>query len=141
MKVYRYLSEKEYNNIVKSNMDEVGGYFKNNSSSSFVYKQNVKYVHFFKNKESMTEIQKLKWKDSNNYYFCTFNIPAVLLISKMGIGYYNVSGYDVDYKRLTEFCIPSTKLNAQWLVNAELDTKKHEKLLNANNSMQQEFEM
>ena len=87
MKVYRYLCEQEYNNILSRKLDEVGTVYANvNPSNSFRYKRDERYLHFYKNKESMQEMHKIYKLDGKDYYFCEFDIPFRVLVHGIGTG-------------------------------------------------------
>jgi hypothetical protein len=126
MKVYRYLCEQEYKNILEKNLDEVGSVCASkNPSNSFRYKRDERYLHFYKSKESMKEMQKLYKLDGKDYYFCEFDIPFRILAHGIGTGYYSARGYDVDYEGHREYIVTMKKFNPDWLKGAELDKEKH----------------
>lgn len=127
MIVYRYLCEDEYKNIMSLNFDKIGGVYQNHGvSNTFRYKKNERYLHFFKNVDDMETIRELYLKDGKEYYYCSFDIPFGVLLTKMGKGYYYGSGYDIDYISKREFALPVSDFNPKWLRDAIFDEKKHE---------------
>lgn len=126
MKVYRYLCEEEYNNILNSNLDKIGHeYHGKKLSNTFNYKQGEKYLHFFKNKKSISEIQKIYRKDGKDYYICTFNIPILILLKGMGKGYYETRGYDTYCESKREFILNVKDFKPEFLIDAKFDEDKH----------------
>ena len=126
MKVYRYLCEQEYKNILDKKLDEIGTVYANvTPSNSFRYKRNERYLHFYKNRESMKEMQKIYRLDGKDYYFCEFDIPFRILVHGIGTGYYSARGYDVDYEGHREYIVNMKKFSPDWLKSAELDKDKH----------------
>ena len=103
MLVYRYLCKEEYDNIMKLNFEEVGSvYTPKIASNTFRYKKDERYLHFFKNIDDMEVMQNLYLKDGKDYYFCSFDIPILKLLTRMGSGYYHARGYDLDYESKRE---------------------------------------
>lgn len=127
MIVYRYLCEDEYKNIMNLEFDKVGGVYEpKGASNTFHYKRDKRYLHFFKNPDDMEIMQNFYLKDGKNYYFCSFDIPTLKLITRMGSGYYTARGYDLDYDTKREFAIPVDEFNPKWIRDAILDEKKFE---------------
>lgn len=127
MKVYRYLTERELNCIKSGNTQDIGSFFdreKFKKVNNHRYKENVRYLHFFKTTKMIHLIRNLHRHDNQKYYICEFNIPLKNLLCHFGFGFYEASGYDLDNYRVLEFAIESSKLNPNWLVKYELDTKK-----------------
>ena len=127
MIVYRYLCKEEYDNIMNLKFDKVGSvYAQTGVSNSFHYKRDRRYLHFFKNPDDMEIMQNFYLKDGKDYYFCSFDIPMLKLIQRMGRGYYTARGYDLDYESKREFAIPVDEFNPKWIRDVILDEKKHE---------------
>lgn len=127
MKVYRYLCEEEYNNIINSNLDKLGhNYHGKGLSNTFNYKDGERYLHFFKDKKAIKEIRKIYRNDGKDYYTCTFNIPLLTLLKGMGKGYYETSGYDTFYQTEREFILNVKDFKPEYLIDAEFDKDKHD---------------
>ena len=127
MIVYRYLCKEEYDNIMKLDFENVGGtYTPRTASNTFRYKRDKRYLHFFKNPDDMEIMQNFYLKDGKDYYFCSFDIPTLKLITRMGSGYYTPRGYDLSYDAKREYAIPVDEFNPKWIRDAILDEKKHE---------------
>lgn len=140
MKVYRYLCEQEYNNILSRKLDEVGTVYANvNPSNSFRYKRDERYLHFYKNKESMQEMHKIYKLDGKDYYFCEFDIPFRVLVHGIGTGYYSARGYDVDYEGHREYIVSMKRFKPDWIKSAELDKEKHD-IIEKSKAIEQERE-
>ena len=118
MIVFRYLAETELRDILQKNTSNIGGNFLRTNSNSFKYREDEKYIHFFKKATDIEHIRKVHNKDSLNtcFYYCAFDIPIVQLILSAGKGYYETSGYDTFYTTAREFAIPVTNFNPKWLV-------------------------
>lgn len=126
MKVYRYLSKTELNNILNGNIDKLGNEFSHSKiarMNTHKYKKGEKYLHFFKDKESITNIRKLHKNSNADFYICTFEIPKLTLFFGAGKGFYAPCGYDLDFNYETEFAIKTKHFNPKWLKDYVLDNK------------------
>ena len=131
MKVYRYLSEEELNLIKQGNVQGLGREFDKKDykrQNNHRYKSGVKYMHFYKNKESIEHIRREYFQllmQGHKFYFCSFDIPGVVLIKHRGKGHYDGSGYDtmggVDS---VEYAIPVEDFSPSWLRQSILDDNK-----------------
>ena len=92
--------------------------------NSHKYKNDEKYLHFFKRPQAMQMIKYLYKNIEGNFYFCTFNIPITQLILHHGQGYYPTSGYEEDVHTESEFAIHVDKFNPDWLTEYTLDTER-----------------
>ena len=131
MKVYRYLREKELNNILNGKVDEIGNTYSNKNSNNFNYAPNKKYLHFFKNVADLNHIRKIKIGNINEgvykystFYYCAFEIPKLVLFFAAGKGFYTSSGYDVDHVSAREYAILVDNFNPQWLQSYVKDNLK-----------------
>lgn len=134
MKVYRYLSETELNNILAGNTQELGGNFINKRMVLKKYKVKVnnhrynpkeKYLHFFKNFSDIEHIREERRYYEDNFYFAEFEIPALVLFFAAGKGYYNsLHGYDTFVDSVTEYAVLAKNFNPNWLVGYTLDKNK-----------------
>lgn len=130
MKVYRYLSESELN-LIRSGGENLGNTFDRKNykrQNNHRYRKGVKYIHFYKQLESMEHIRREYIKDQNQgmrYYFCSFNVPATILALHRGKGHYDGRGYDeVGAITSVEYAIPADKFDPAWLDKVVLDDCK-----------------
>ena len=118
MKVYRYLSQTELDNILSGNISEIGQEYSNEKYkkiNTHKYKENVKYLHFFKHKEDISKIKNAKFLPPNKYYICEFDIPILILLKGMGQGHYDGQGYSEPTKSVREYKIPNTAIKREYL--------------------------
>lgn len=117
-KVFRYVTETELW-FMQNEPEKLGNCFSGKNSNTFIYKKGRKYLHFFKNKNSIKLVKGLyKRKINQKFYICTFEIPFSKLIFHCGMGYYFGSGFE-DYNRAIEFAIPAEQFEKSWLVSVE----------------------
>ena len=122
MIVFRYTNEQELISILQHNTSNLGGSFSNTNSNTFKYNPNEKYLHFFKKAEDIDHIRKLhRYHTETTFYYCAFDIPVVQLISSMGKGYYDSSGYDTYYTTAREFAIATKRFSPDWLIGYKQD--------------------
>lgn len=120
MKVYRFLSEIELKNILLGNISELGSVYNNNDygiSNSHKYKNDIKYLHFFKQLKSIKYISSLYKHDKGKFYICEFNIPLSTLLKYRGKGYYDVGGMDYISVPEIEYAIPVKLVKKEWLLD------------------------
>ena len=130
MKVYRYLTEEEFNKFKDGDLSEVGSFYDKQTfkgKNTHRYKEKIRYLHFYKNKNDIEKVQKLHNKNIEDYYICTFDMPSILLIGYMGYGYYDGKGYDCDHEKVVEFAIPTDKIRCEYLISHEFDQTHHDK--------------
>ena len=126
MKVYRYLSEKELNNILSGQTETLGNVFSHDKhirKNTHKYKKDTKYIHFFKTPNSMKMLSYLYRKIDTPFYFCTFEIPFNILAMHGGKGFYPASGYD-NINTLREYAIPLEMFDPNWLKEYTIDTER-----------------
>ena len=119
MVVYRYLGEEELKKIVGGDIKNTGNIFYNaNLSNTFRYKENEKYLHFFKKIKDFPKIQAIRNNRDGNY-LCKFNIPLRILFTRAGKGYYDstIKGYYYDVDSIREFAVESKKMETDFLVD------------------------
>lgn len=132
MIVYRYVSQAELDLILSGNITCLGNA---NCCADFSYcnthkyKSGVKYLHFFRNEKILYVLQKDYKSAEGNYYICKFDIPLVVLLSGVGFGYYDCSGYTMDFEKLLEFAIKTDRIKPEWFKGYKLD-EKHAQNLN-----------
>ncbi|MBE7076504.1 MAG: hypothetical protein E7374_01265 [Clostridiales bacterium] len=125
MKVYRYLTREELEFIISGRLEEIGREYSIanfHEINTHKYKDGIRYLHFFWNKDSIKLAQDLHKYDPFTYYICTFNIPSHLLIRFRGKGFYASSGYEFDREIAVEFAIPVEKFKTEFLKSYTLDT-------------------
>ena len=123
MLVYRYIGQGELKHIMKGEIGKIGMCFTEKLDNTFVYDKDIKYIHFFKDYNSMNYIRKIHFKKDDKFYFCTFDIPSDALTS--GVGEY----HSEDYKgciKLDEFILEAKKLKPHWFVEAKADDSREE---------------
>ena len=119
MKVYRILTEQELNNLLAENYAEIGSYYNNKSykpSNNHHYKKDIKYMHFFKHKSSLSYMEQYLNK-AYQYFICCFDIPYSVLIKGIGKGNYELSGMDYLTISQREYIVPSKCMKKEWLVS------------------------
>lgn len=134
MKVYRYISENELNNIITGNTDEIGcdGQYIKIAERKYKTKLNThryavgeKYVHFFKSLSDIEYIRQERRDYTGNFYFAEFEIPPLVLFFAAGKGFYtSLHGYDSFTDSVSEFAVKSKNFNPNWLVGYTLDRDK-----------------
>lgn len=110
MLVYRICKKEEIEKLFKNhNIEDIGNCFSLTEVNNHHYEPNQKYLHFFKDKDSILHFL-LKEK-----YLCIYDIPEDILKQYEGIGYY------LDYFKFAikievdEYAIRSNKLNFDYL--------------------------
>lgn len=134
MRVYRYLSEDELNNMKDGNVSDLGrdGGFIKIAQRKYKMKLNThryaigeKYLHFFKSLSDIEYIRQERRNYTGNFYFAEFEIPPLVLFFAAGKGFYtSLHGYDNFTDSVSEFAIKSKHFNPDWLVGYTLDHDK-----------------
>ena len=116
MLVYRLCKNAEITNILNfKNFSQVGNYFsKNEKLNTNSYKENIKYLHFFKIKSDL-----LYLAINANNYICTYDIPCYILELNKGTGFYLDFYNFKDVKTVDEFAIPIDQLHFSNLLKVE----------------------
>lgn len=127
MRVYRYLSHEELKNILRNNVDNIGSYFSNGKpkANTHHYNSSERYIHFYKNAESMQDIRSIYRSYDNDFYFCSFEIPNSILFIYKGKGYYPAHGFQEDVCTLTEYAIPVSIFKSEWISGFIHDDKRN----------------
>lgn len=124
MRVYRYLSKTELDAILEGRIEDIGQFYTRHNHqeiNTHHYKDNVRYLHFFKNKDNIKYIKRVDFLPFDDYYIGEFNIPALQLIQSVGFGYYAESGYKYgDVSKVMEFALPVDKMKREYLINYSL---------------------
>ena len=145
MRVYRYLTEEELNNILGDRCDNIGGKYYG-MQNSFRYDKKSRYIHFFKNLSDIQYIRALKkWRIERgdylptDFYICEFNIPAIILMLSEGEGVYCVSDSQPNGIKVKEFAIKNSIFKSRWMnryvkddINIQFDTTAITNRLNGN---------
>lgn len=134
VKVYRYLSETELNNILSGKTEELGSSFHakkiiekkyNTRINNHRYNPAEKYLHFFKKFSDIEHIRQERRHYEENFYFAEFEIPKLVLFFAAGKGYYNtLHGYDSFTESISEYAVMVKNFNPEWLVGYTLDKNK-----------------
>lgn len=117
MLVYRYMKLSELNHILNGEFDQVGATYDGeySASNNHNYVKGVKYLHFFKYKDSVQYITKYQAGSNCVYYIAEFDIPYSILFAGKGRGKYEVDG--MDYLTITqrEYIVPVEKMKVGYL--------------------------
>lgn len=140
MKVYRFMSEAELKMYFSGQTNKVGHCYERksiNSPNSFNYKENTRYVHFFRKLKDVKLIKQEyldqgKLPQNERYFIACFDIPLKLLINSIGVGVYQdgmSKGYEECPKnKAVEFAVESSKMKAEYLLyfkQEKLDRELH----------------
>lgn len=120
MKVYRYTTAEELNNILQNKTEDIGHSYIRNPSNTHRYKTNKKYLHFFKKKESIDYIKQFK-RNEGTFYICEYDIPMLVLMMGRGVGIYRPLNYDDYMHRHVEYIVSVENFDPSWLKSYELD--------------------
>lgn len=122
MLVYRVMKEKRFNEMMNGDTQNLGNYFsREKNRNRHKYKEDVKYLHFFKRKGAYENyFRSIGYKPEGKYMLVTFNIPFRKLILHSAKGFYFPIGYDCDYIVEREYALPVDNFNLNWIVGSEL---------------------
>lgn len=124
VKVYRYLSHNELMAYLSGDTSCIGSYYDKKrigNVNTHLYRRNVRYLHFFKNKEDIVRAKALgRIDDTKKTYVCEFEIPFYLLIPAVGLGFYHGEAGDLD--KVLEFKVPVKYVKPEYLKSYTLDT-------------------
>ena len=117
MLVYRLCQEKEINEIMDNkSFDNVGRHYTvNNRVNTHNYRDDKKYLHFFKDRDSI-----FYCSTSSGNYICTYDIPNDVLLEGKGIGHFLDR---ISFKHLQdaeEYAIITDNLSFDYLEKVEL---------------------
>ena len=120
MVVYRLCSELEYKKILNTmSFDDIGSLCSNNSRlNTHKYKTNQKYLHFFKDLNSIFYLY-LK----PGLYMCTYDIPDELLEKYVGVGQYLDIVFMRKLENVVEYAIPNNEILFDYLKRIEKVSK------------------
>ena len=116
MTVYRLCNELEFQKILNTmSFDDIGSLCCNNSKrNNHRYKSNQKYLHFFKDYDSLFYLY-LK----SGTYICTYDIPDEILEKYVGVGKYLDRMYMKKIESVTEYSIPNAEISFDYLKSIE----------------------
>lgn len=126
MRVYRYLSKEELRNILENHTENIGSFFSRNKNNpnTHRYHENEKYIHFYKNSESMQDIRSVYRAFDNDFYFCAFEIPITVLLVCRGKGFYPAHGFAENHTTITEYAVPVSSFKTNWFSGYLPDTER-----------------
>ena len=111
MKVFRLCREDEVKQILNSkSFENVGNYCRNSERNSHNYNEDVRYLHFFKNKSDLLYLNTLA-----NRFICVYDIPKEFLSSYYGHGKYRDYIRFVTLNKVEEFAIPAASIRFDYL--------------------------
>ena len=123
------MSEEELNLIRQGNIDGLGNQFNKKvytRQNNHRYRKGKKYIHFYKDKSSLELIRREIIKGDNakksNHYFCSFNVPDIILWLYRGKGHYD-GNLDTPTIDVIEYAIPTTIFRPEWLDKCISDDK------------------
>ncbi len=148
MKLYRYLSKEELEQLLNMEYSMIGTenvnkpYYRYNSHR---YKENVKYLHFYFDEKEISRIKKMSFHKKAEYYICEFEIPFYVIFSHIGVGYYANKKGEKKTDYVYEVALPTYKMRPKFLKSFRslTEEKKHELFLRKNkqeNNIEQEVE-
>lgn len=116
MLVYRICQKNEIETILKDKtFINAGKYYEiNNKKNTHKYLINKKYIHFFKDKDSIFYLNT-----DAKMYICTYNIPNHLLETHYGIGYYLDRIYYKNLEKVDEYAIENEFISFNYLLKIE----------------------
>ncbi len=112
MLVYRICDKEEVKKIINGiSFDDIGNCFTVNSDlNTHQYKSDIRYLHFFKNYDSVFYLNV-----TNGYYICTYNIPEEILDLYSGIGLYRDRLFFKSLEEVPEYAVPSNEIKSNYL--------------------------
>lgn len=111
MKVFRLCRENEVKQILDTKSFEyIGNYCRNSEKNSHIYNENIKYLHFFKNKSDLLYLNTL-----TNRFICVYNIPKEILSMYSGYGKYRDYIRFITLNKVEEFAVPSSIIKFDYL--------------------------
>ena len=116
MIVYRICSKNEIEMIFQEqSFCNVGNFFKTNKNiNTHLYQENKKYIHFFKDFDSIFYLNT-----TSNMFICTYNIPNYLLEEKSGEGFYPDYFNHTSLQKVCEFAIENEYINFNYLLKID----------------------
>ena len=121
MRVYRLVSEQEFELIKNGEKDKLGNFFDSRYRNNHKYRKNVKYIHFCKCKDDIEYIKELREKEGkkSEHYICEFDIPITKLFRRKGYGQYNRLDGATGVECIEEYAINIKNFDTNWLISYE----------------------
>ena len=114
--VYRYISQRELGLLENGDFESLGStYSRKEVSNTHKYNEDEKYLHFFDSTNLPSTV--LHSLSKTKEFLCEFEIDKSILSHHKGTGYYTPQGYDFDYTSVTEYAIPTSEYNPNWLTS------------------------
>lgn len=116
MIVYRICKKEEIKHILNDkNFKNVGKTFEiNENANTHLYINDKKYIHFFKDKDSIFYLGT-----TADMYICTYDIPNYLLETHYGIGFYLDKFNFKNLEKVSEYAIENEFINFNQLLKIE----------------------
>lgn len=114
--VYRFVSPRELELLQDNNTQDLGTNYRDEKiSNTHKYAKDEKYLHFFESPDQPSRV--IHSLSKTKQFLCEFEIEKSLLSKHKGTGFYPAQGYDEDYTSVTEYAIPVSEYNPQWLTS------------------------
>ncbi len=119
MLVYRICNEREITLILKErSCENIGNYFSNNQNkNTHNYKENKRYIHFFRNYSDIFYFDFME-----NKYICTYDIPDKILKTGEGKGYYLDRIMFQNVTEVFEYAVESNLIDFEYLKQIDMIT-------------------
>ncbi len=116
IELYRLCNKEEIDILLKNkNFEELGSKMKNNEKkNNFDYREDTKYIHFFKDKDNILYLNCSKGK-----YVCSYLIPENIVNAYSGIGKYLDFMFFRNIVEIEEVAIPITLMDYNYLDSVE----------------------
>ena len=116
MIVYRICKKKEIDMILnEKNFYNIGKTYEiNEKVNTHQYKNNQKYIHFFKNKDSIFYLNI-----TQDMFICTYDIPLYLLVKHYGTGFYLDRFNFTNLEIVKEYAIENELIDFNYLLKIE----------------------
>lgn len=123
MEVYRICDKNEVDQIINSeDLSNIGSYGSefiryncSRSISNHKYYEDERYLHFFKDKDSI-----LYWFSNKGRYVCTYNIPDEILNGNLSYGKYCSVFSEGRIVDVAEYAIESKLIDKNYLEKVEI---------------------
>lgn len=116
MVVYRICNELEKNTLLNErSFNNIGHFcYENKKTNTHFYKDGKKYIHFFKDFDSIFYL-----KTTKNHYICTYDIPDSILISYKSLGFYLDRMFFRKIDSVVEYTIENELLDFNYLISID----------------------
>ena len=127
MKLYRYLSKEELENLLAGKIEQIGHFYEAKNYkrvNTHKYKKGIKYLHFYFDEKEISRIKDADFHKSANYYICEFEIPFYVIFPHIGVGRYDGVGYEVPLDSVFEVALPAQKMKVKYLKDYKKDNSR-----------------